>query len=88
MKSLRIIVASFVLGFTAMALQAEGEKKDKEMPAKAAGCCAKAESKGDQCTHGCCVEAAKADNNCEKCKGAGKKEKKQDKDAAAKKTQS
>ncbi len=84
MKSLRLIVASVVLAFTSVALCAEGEKKDKEMPAKAAGCCTSAEAKGEQCTHGCCVEAAKAGNNCEKCKGTGKKEKKENKAGASK----
>jgi hypothetical protein len=78
MKTLRMIVAFAVVGFAAAALQAAGEEK-KEMPAKAAGCCASAEAKGEQCSHGCCVEAAKAGNNCEKCKGSGKIEKKEKK---------
>lgn len=78
MKTLRMIVAFAVVGFAAAALQAAGEEK-KEMPSKAAGCCASAEAKGEQCSHGCCVEAAKAGNNCEKCKGSGKIEKKEKK---------
>jgi hypothetical protein len=42
---------------------------------KVAGCCAKAQSEGKTCAHACCVEAAKAGNNCTKCKGSGKIEK-------------
>ena len=80
MKTLRLIVAFAVVGFAATALQAVPDEKDKEMPAKAAGCCASAQAKGEQCTHGCCVEAAKAGNNCEKCKGSGKIEKKEKKE--------
>lgn len=52
------------------------ESKKATMESKPAGCCAKAEAKGEVCGHGCCVEAAKAGNNCEKCKGSGKKAKK------------
>ena len=55
------------------------------MTAMAAGCCASAEAKGEKCTHGCCVEAAKADNNCEKCKGSGKIEKKEAKEKSEEK---
>lgn len=66
-----VIVSCFAVG----ALFADEAKK--EAPAsKPAGCCAKAEAKNEKCGHGCCVEAAKADNNCEKCKGSGKIEKK------------
>jgi hypothetical protein len=83
MKSLRFIIASIVVTFAAVALQAEEAKKDKEMPAKAAGCCSKSEAKGEVCSHGCCVEAAKAGNNCEKCKGSGKLEKKEKKEKKA-----
>ena len=78
MKTLRLIVAFAIVGFAAAALQADEAKK--EMPAKAAGCCASAEAKGEKCSHGCCVEAAKAGNNCEKCKGSGKIEKKEKKE--------
>ena len=42
---------------------------------KAAGCCVKAQADGKTCAHPCCVDAAKAGNNCEKCKGSGKIEK-------------
>jgi hypothetical protein len=47
---------------------------------KVAGCCTKAQADGKTCSHACCVESAKAGNNCTKCGGAGKIEK-----AAAKK---
>jgi hypothetical protein len=43
-----------------------------------AGCCTKADAAGKTCAHACCVEAAKAGNNCTKCGGAGKIEKKTD----------
>lgn len=55
------------------------EAKKEAPESKPAGCCTKAEAKGEVCGHGCCVEAAKADNNCEKCKGSGKKDKKEKK---------
>jgi hypothetical protein len=79
MKTLRLIVAFAVAGFVAAALQAEDKK---EAPAdKAAKCCAKAAEDGKACTHGCCVEAAKAGNNCERCGGHGKAEKHEEKKA-------
>ena len=43
---------------------------------KIANCCAQATADGKTCAHACCVEAAKAGNNCTKCGGAGKAEKK------------
>lgn len=39
---------------------------------KVAGCCTKAQADGKPCAHACCVEAAKAGNNCTKCGGSGK----------------
>ena len=39
---------------------------------KVANCCAKAKADGKTCSHACCVEAAKAGNNCTKCGGSGK----------------
>lgn len=72
MKTIRLIVAFALVGFAAAALQAGSDKQES----KAAGCCAKAEAKGEKCGHGCCVEAAKEGNNCAKCKGSGKVEKK------------
>jgi hypothetical protein len=39
---------------------------------KVAGCCTKAQADGKTCAHACCVEAAKAGNNCTKCGGSGK----------------
>jgi hypothetical protein len=43
---------------------------------KVAGCCTKAQGEGKACSHSCCVEAAKAGDNCAKCGGSGKIEKK------------
>jgi len=75
MKNLRLILALAVVGFVASAVQADEAKKEAP-PSKPAPCCAKAEAKGEKCTHECCVDAAKAGNNCEMCKGSGKIEKK------------
>ena len=72
MKNLRLLLALAVAGFAAAALQAD-EKKDAPV-SKVAGCCAKAEAKGEKCTHECCVAAAKEGKNCEKCHGSGKLE--------------
>lgn len=66
-----VMMSTFALG-TAFA---EGEKKTVA-ESKTAPCCAKAEAKGEKCTHGCCVEAAKNGDNCTSCKGSGKIEKK------------
>ena len=44
-------------------------------PSVVAGCCKTAQAAGKACAHPCCVDAAKAGNNCEKCKGSGKIEK-------------
>jgi hypothetical protein len=67
-----LALASFVAGGSLFAA-------DEKAPAsKPAGCCAKAEAKGEKCSHECCAEAAKAGNNCEKCKGSGKIEKKEE----------
>jgi len=46
--------------------------------AKVAGCCTKAQASGKACPHACCVENAKKGDNCTKCGGAGKIEKKSD----------
>jgi hypothetical protein len=45
---------------------------DKTAESKVAGCCTKAQADGKTCAHACCVESAKAGNNCTKCGGAGK----------------
>mgnify|MGYP001627497384 CR=1 FL=1 len=52
---------------------------------KTAGCCAKAQSEGKTCAHPCCVEAAKAGDNCTKCKGSGKIQTQEKKGASKKK---
>ena len=57
-----MLLALAVAGFAAAALQAD-EKKDAPV-SKVAGCCAKAEAKGEKCTHECCVAAAKEGKNC------------------------
>jgi hypothetical protein len=45
---------------------------DTKTETKVANCCAKAKTDGKTCAHACCVEAAKAGNNCTKCGGSGK----------------
>ncbi len=45
-----------------------------------AGCCDDAKKAGKECSHKCCVEAAKDKKTCEKCNPkADKSEKKEDK---------
>jgi len=44
---------------------------DKAVESKMGGCCQKAADKNETCKHPCCVEAAKAGNNCTKCGGSG-----------------
>jgi hypothetical protein len=76
MKSSKLLLPLLIASCFAVAgLFAEEAKKDAPL-SKPAGCCAKSEANGEKCGHGCCVEAAKAGNNCEKCKGSGKIEKK------------
>lgn len=68
-KSSFLAIAS--LAFASFAFAAAGKVENKT-----AGCCAKAEAAGNTCAHPCCVAAAKDGNNCTKCKGSGKIEKK------------
>ena len=77
MKSNKLLLTLAIVSlFAGGALFAAEEKK--EAVSKQAGCCAKAEAKGEKCGHECCVAAAKDGNNCEKCKGSGKIEKKEE----------
>lgn len=72
MKNVRLVLLLAVTAFVAAAVQAE-DKKDA--PAgKPSKCCASADAKGEKCSHDCCVEAAKAGDNCKKCGGSGKTE--------------
>ena len=73
MKNLRLILVLAVTAFAAAAVQAEEAKKDAA-ESKPSKCCAKADAKGEKCSHECCADAAKAGNNCEKCGGSGKVE--------------
>ena len=76
MKSQKFLITLAVVSlFASGTMFAVDEKKDAPV-SKQAGCCAKAETAGEKCAHECCTEAAKAGNNCEKCKGSGKIEKK------------
>ena len=51
-------------------------QKSKIPPGKVAGCCAKAAKDGKTCGHACCVDAAQANKNCEKCTGTNEEPKK------------
>ena len=78
MKSNKFLITLAVLSLFTAGITFAGEEKKEAPASKAAGCCAKSETKGEKCTHECCTEAAKAGNNCEKCKGTGKIEKKEE----------
>lgn len=67
-----------VFSLLATGIAFAGDENKTAPASKSAGCCAKAEAKGEKCGHGCCAEAAKDGNNCEKCKGSGKIEKKEE----------
>ena len=73
-KSMKKSSRSFLA--LAVAMLFAGAAFAAETESKVAGCCAKAQSAGKTCDHACCVEAAKEGNNCTKCKGSGKIEKK------------
>ncbi len=78
MKSNKFLLTLAVLSlFTAGVTFASDAAKDAPA-AKPAGCCAKKEAAGEKCAHECCTAAAKDGNNCEKCKGSGKIEKKEE----------
>jgi hypothetical protein len=66
MKSLKSILALAIISAGALAFAAETKTESK-----VAGCCTKAKADGKTCSHACCVEAAKAGNNCTKCGGSG-----------------
>ncbi len=72
MKSSKSFLALIVLSLATAGFVFAADKVEN----KVAGCCAKAMADGKTCAHPCCVDAAKAGNNCEKCKGSGKIEKK------------
>ena len=73
MKINKTLIAFLVASLLTVGLAFAGEAK--AAAAKVAGCCAKAAKENKACTHGeCCVAAAKAGNNCEKCGGSGKAE--------------
>lgn len=68
-----------ILAFVALSLAAAGFVFAADKAASKAGkCCDAAAKEGKACSHGCCVEAAKKGDNCTKCGGSGKIEKKAD----------
>jgi hypothetical protein len=61
-----------LLAITAAFFAAGVFAAEKAAETKVANCCTKAKADGKTCSHACCVEAAKAGNNCTKCGGSGK----------------
>jgi hypothetical protein len=78
MKSNKFLLTLAVLSLFTAGVTFAADEKTEAPASKPAKCCAAAEAKGEKCTHECCAEAAKAGNNCEKCKGSGKIEKKEE----------
>lgn len=68
MKFVKMMAA---IAFMAAVCVATAEVKE----IKKGGCCDKAKQAGKECSHPCCVEAAKDKKICEQC-NAAKKEKK------------
>ncbi|MEO7599893.1 MAG: hypothetical protein ABIV50_13230 [Opitutus sp.] len=64
MKTPKILLSFFVASLFATSFAFAQD-------AKQAGCCVKAEKKGEVCSHECCVAAAKDGKNCAKCGGSG-----------------
>jgi hypothetical protein len=67
-ETMKLIKTLSALAF-ALALVATPALADEH---KQGGCCKKATESGKECTHKCCVDAAKKGNECEKCGGKGK----------------
>src|SRR4051812_26715494 len=65
MKSPKSIIALIALSLLAAGASFAADAKKEAAVSKQAGCCAKAEAKGEKCTHECCVAAAKEGKNCE-----------------------
>jgi hypothetical protein len=68
MKSLKPLLAFAIISLVGAGFAFAADAKTET---KVAGCCAKAKADGKTCTHACCVEEAKAGNNCKKCGGSG-----------------
>jgi hypothetical protein len=66
MKSSKILFVVAALISTSFAFAADAAK---DAAPKKGKCCVKAETDGKTCAHECCVAAAKAHKNCEKCGG-------------------
>lgn len=72
MKTIRILSVLAIASFLTTAF-VRAEEATKE--GKKAGCCMKAEKKGEKCSHGCCEAPAKEGKNCEKCGGTNEAKK-------------
>ena len=66
--------SKILAAFAALSIAAAGVMFAAE--SKQGKCCANAAKDGKACAHPCCVEATKAGDNCTKCGGSGKIEKK------------
>ncbi|HEX9786322.1 MAG TPA: hypothetical protein VGA56_26800 [Opitutaceae bacterium] len=71
MKKLTALLALTIASIAFVGIARAEDPKPAE--GKKAKCCEKAEAGGEKCSHGCCVEAAKAGKNCEKCGGTNTK---------------
>lgn len=71
MKKSKSLIAFAVISLLAAGFAFAADKKDDKAAAKVADCCTKAKADGKACPHSCCVENAKAGNNCAKCGGSG-----------------
>jgi hypothetical protein len=70
MKLVKSLVA---LAFAAAFVASVAVAADEKPKFTAGSCCDKAQKAGKECTHKCCVEAAKDKKVCEKCNKPAKK---------------
>ncbi len=71
MNKTKSLIAFAMISLFAAGFAFAADKKDDKAAAKVAACCTKAKAEGKACGHSCCVESAKAGNNCTKCGGSG-----------------
>ena len=71
MKIQKALLAVIIGSALAFGLAHAADAKKDAAASKVAGCCVKAAADSKACAHPCCVAAAKEQNNCTKCGGAG-----------------
>ncbi len=70
MKATKLLVALLLGSALTLGAFAAANAPTPPPAGKKAGCCVKAAADNNKaCGHACCVEAAKANKNCEKCGG-------------------